>query len=200
VRQIPIILIYSRFLLGLVAIFFSVIHINNYTPIAFSILTLGLLTDIFDGIIARKLNISNEKLRRLDSTIDVLFFISIAIATYIQCPTFFSANLTKLIMLTGFELLTYIICFIKFRKEIATHSIGAKIWTLFLFATLVQVIFQCQSIILFNICFWVGLITRLEIMAIILAIKTWANDVPSFYHAIQLRNGKEIKRNKLFNG
>lgn len=199
-RQIPIILIYSRLLLGLIAIFFSSTHINNYTPIAFSILTLGLLTDIFDGIIARKLNVSSEKLRRLDSTIDVVFFISIAIATYIQCADFFNTNAIKLIILIGFELLTYLICFVKFKKEIATHSIGAKIWTLFLFATLVQVIFQCQSIILFNICFWVGLITRLEIMAIILAIKTWTNDVPTFYHAIRLRNGKDIKRNKLFNG
>lgn len=199
-NRIPIVLIYSRLLLGLIAIGLSVLHIKNYTPIAFGILTLGLLTDVFDGIIARKLNISSQKLRRLDSTIDQVFFVSVAISTYIQCPTFFSANLTKLIMLISFELLTYLICFIKFKKEIATHSIGAKVWTLFLFATLVQVIFQCQSILLFNLCFWIGLITRLEIMAIVLAIKTWTNDIPTFYHAIQLRKGKQIKRHKLFNG
>lgn len=199
-NRIPIVLIYSRLLLGLIAIGLSVLHIKNYTPIALGILTLGLLTDVFDGIIARKLNISSQKLRRLDSTIDQVFFVSVAISTYIQCPTFFSANLTKLIMLISFELLTYLICFIKFKKEIATHSIGAKVWTLFLFATLVQVIFQCQSILLFNLCFWIGLITRLEIMAIVLAIKTWTNDIPTFYHAIQLRKGKQIKRHKLFNG
>lgn len=199
-NRIPIILIYSRLLLGLIAIGLSVLHIKHYTPIAFGILTLGLLTDVFDGIIARKLNISSQKLRRLDSTIDQIFFISVAIATYIQCPTFFSANLTKLIMLISFELLTYLICFIKFKKEIATHSIGAKVWTLFLFATLVQVIFQCQSVLLFNLCFWIGLITRLEIMAIVLTIKSWTNDIPTFYHAIQMRKGKEIKRHKLFNG
>lgn len=199
-NRIPIILIYSRLLLGLISIGLSALNIKNYTLIAFGILTIGLLTDFFDGIIARKLNISNQKLRRLDSTVDQLFFVSIAIATYLQCATFFSLNASKLIILVGAEVLTYLICFIKFKKEIATHSIGAKVWTLFLFATLVQVIFQCESNLLFNLCFWIGLITRLEIIAIVLAIKTWTNDVPTVYHAIQLRNGKKIKRHKLFNG
>jgi len=199
-NRVPIILIYSRLVLGLLAIFLSVLHVNNYTPIAFGILTLGLLTDVFDGIIARKLNISTQKLRRLDSTIDVVFFAAVAIATYIQCPDFFNSNSTKLITLLASEALTYIISYFKFKKEIATHSIGAKVWTLFLFATLVQVIFKCDSVILFNLCFWIGLITRLEIMAIVLAVRTWTSDVPTFYHAMQLRNGKEIKRNKLFNG
>ena len=199
-NKIPILLIYCRLLLGLIAILLSVLHVNNYKIIVFGLLTLGLLTDIFDGILARKLNISSQKLRRLDSTIDVIFFVSIAFATYIQCPDFFSANAIKLILLLSFEGLTYLICFIKFKKEIATHSMGAKIWTLFLFAALVQIIFQCESVLLFNLCFWIGLITRLEIIAIVFILKTWTNDVPTFYHALKLRKGKEIKRNKLFNG
>ena len=199
-NRIPILLIYSRLLLGLLVVFLSTLSLPNYAPIAFGILTIGLLTDIFDGIIARRLNISNEKLRRLDSTIDVVFFVSIAIATYLQCPDFFSSNVTKVMILVSSEVLTYIISYIKFKKEIATHSIGAKVWTLFLFATLVQIIFQCQSVLLFNLCFWIGLLTRIEIMAIVLSLKKWTNDVPTIYHAIQLRSGKKIKRHKLFNG
>lgn len=178
----------------------SSFHIRNYQTVAKVLLTTGLLTDIFDGIIARQLNISTQKFRRLDSTIDQVFFVSAAVATYIQCPDFFTSNVLKLIILTGAEALTYLTSFFKFRKEIATHSIGAKIWSLLLFATLIQIILQCESGILFNICLWVGLLTRLEIIAIILALKKWTNDVPSFYHALKLRHGKAIKRHKLFNG
>jgi CDP-diacylglycerol--glycerol-3-phosphate 3-phosphatidyltransferase len=136
----------------------------------------------------------------LDSTIDQVFFISVAIATYIQCPYFFRENSTKLIVLLGFEGLTYAICFLKFKKEIATHSIGAKIWTLLLFATLIQIIVKCQSTTLFSFCFWIGIATRLEIIAIVFALRAWTNDVPTFYHSLQLRKGKEIKRHKMFNG
>ena len=42
---------------------------------------LGLLSDILDGIIARKQNISSEKLRRMDSQTDMIFWLSIGFAT-----------------------------------------------------------------------------------------------------------------------
>jgi phosphatidylglycerophosphate synthase len=199
-NKLPITLIYSRLAIGLTIILLSIKQVDNYKLIAILLFSIGLLTDIFDGIIARRLNISTQTLRRLDSTVDQVFFISFAVATYIQCPDFFKANYFKLSILLGSEGLAYLICFLKFRKEIATHSIGAKIWTLLLFATLVQIILQCQSVILFNICFWVGLLTRLEIIAIIFTLKEWANDVPTFYHSLKLRQGKEIKRHKMFNG
>lgn len=199
-NKLPVLLIYSRLLIGLTIIALSIIHIRQYPLVAILLLTIGLLTDIFDGIIARQLNVSTEKLRRLDSTIDQIFFISVAIATYIHCPAFFHTNALKLTILIGFEVLAYLVCFIKFRKEIATHSIGAKIWTLALFATLIQLGIECQSGVLFNTCFWLGLVTRLEIIVILFTLKQWANDVPTLYHAVQIRQGKKIKRHKLFNG
>lgn len=199
-KKIPVILIYSRLVLGLILVVLSWFRADNYKVLAILILTTGLLTDIFDGIIARKLKVSTQNLRRLDSSVDQVFFISVAIATYIQCPGFFNENALKLAILVGFEGLTYLVSLIKFRKEIATHTIGAKIWTLILFATFVQVISECQSVILFNLCFCVGLLTRFEIILIILTLKKWTNDVPSFYHSILLRKGIEIRRHKLFNG
>lgn len=199
-KHIPIALIYSRSLIGFIIILLSSFHVNHYSFLAITLLSIGLLTDVFDGIIARKLNISSEKLRRLDSSIDQVFFISVAVATYIQCPDFFKVNLVKLIVLGAFEASTYALSYIKFRKEIATHSIGAKIWTLTIFATLVEIIVHCESVVLFEICFWLGLATRIEILAIVFTLKKWTNDVPTIYHAVKLRKGKEIKRNKLFNG
>jgi CDP-diacylglycerol--glycerol-3-phosphate 3-phosphatidyltransferase len=198
--KIPTALIYSRLFIGVAIICLSIVHVDSYKTLAIILLSVGLLTDIFDGIIARQLNVSTQRLRRLDSTIDQIFFISVVVATYVECPDFFKANALKLTVLLAFEGLTYLVSFLKFRKEIATHSIGAKIWTLLLFVTLIQVILQCRSTILFDICFWVGLVTRLEIIAIILTLKKWTNDVPTFYHSIKLRQDKEIKRLKMFNG
>lgn len=197
--KIPVILIFSRLIIGFLIISLSLITIENYQIIAVVLLSIGLLTDIFDGIIARYLNVSTRKLRRLDSMVDQIFFVSVGVAAYIQCPDFFEANAYKIIILAGSEVLIYLVSFLKFRKEVATHSIGAKIWTLLLFGTLIQVILECQSVILFNLCFWVGLLTRAEIIAILLLLKTWTNDVPSVFHSIQLRKGKTIKKNKLFN-
>jgi CDP-diacylglycerol--glycerol-3-phosphate 3-phosphatidyltransferase len=41
----------------------------------------GLLTDIFDGIIARKVGVSSEKLRRLDSQTDLVFLAFVGICS-----------------------------------------------------------------------------------------------------------------------
>ena len=178
----------------------ALVQANNFKIIAVVLFTLGLLSDIFDGIIARKLNISSTFLRRLDSTVDQIFFILVAVAAYINCPAFFKENNIQLIILVSVEALTYVISFLKFKKEVATHAIASKIWTLFLFACITQILYSCNSDILFQLCFYIGIATRLEIIGIILLLKTWTNDVPSIYHAYLLRQGKTIKRNKLFNG
>lgn len=198
-RHIPIILIVSRLAIGFIIIALALFPDDSYRVAILALLTIGLLTDIFDGIIARRLGIATQKIRRLDSSVDQVFFISAGIAAYLLCPVFFERNGVKLILLLSVEALTYIISFLKFRKEIATHSWGAKFWTLILFATLVQIVLTCDSTVLFEICFWVGILTRLEIVGIILALKSWTNDVPTLYHAIRLRNNKEIKRYKMFN-
>ena len=187
-------------MLGILLLLLSCMHIPHFAVIAVVLFSLGLLTDIFDGIIARRLQISTQYLRRLDSAIDQAFFVLTGIALFITCPAFFYENNIELIILLGAEALTYIICFIKFRKEVATHAIASKLWTLVLFATLVQVMFTCQSGFLFQLCFYAGLVTRLEIIGIIITLRHWTNDVPSIYHAFLLRKGKPIKRNKLFNG
>jgi phosphatidylglycerophosphate synthase len=198
-RHIPLILIISRLVIGFVIIALALFPIDNHRSIIIALLTIGLLTDIFDGIVARRLGIATQKIRRLDSSVDQVFFVSVGIAAYIRCPVFFQEKAVMLIILLSTEALTYLVSYLKFKKEIATHSIGAKIWTLILFATLVQIIWKCESGIIFFICFWIGVITRLEIVAIILILKNWTNDVPSVYHAMQLRKGNNINRNKMFN-
>jgi phosphatidylglycerophosphate synthase len=200
INKLPVFLIYSRIVIGGLIILLSLSNIPHHQLYVVILFAIGLLTDIFDGIIARRLNVSTPLLRRMDSSADQVFFISVAIATYLLCPAFFKANMWAIIILLVAESLTYLICFLKFKKEIATHSIGAKIWTLILFATLIQIIWQCESGVLFSLCIWLGVFTRLEIIGIVLILRNWTSDVPSAYHALLLRQGKEINRHKLFNG
>ncbi|MDF3078407.1 MAG: CDP-alcohol phosphatidyltransferase [Sphingobacteriaceae bacterium] len=191
---------YLRLLLGFVLVVLSILHVDGFKIFAVAIISAGLLSDIFDGIIARRLNISTEKLRRLDSSIDQVFWCLVAIAAFIEHPAFFYDNYLKLIFLIGAEALTYVLSFAKFRKEVATHAIASKIWTLILFAALIEILWTGTSGLIFDFCFYVGLVTRLEIIAILVLLRSWTNDVPTVYHAVRLRQGKPIKRHKLFNG
>ena len=199
-HKIPVSLIYSRLVLGLLIIILAGFHISYYKAIIITFVAIGLLTDIFDGIIARKLNISTIKLRRLDSNVDMFFWIAIVTASYLISPAFYKANYIKLTILIGFEAICYAISFIRFKKEVATHALSAKLWALLLFATLIQLIATNHTVVLFNICFYWGIISRLEIIAMLLVIRQWTNDIPTIYHAFKIRKNKPIKRYKLFNG
>ena len=191
---------YVRFLLGFVIVLLSYFRFNSFRFSIVVLIIIGILTDIFDGIIARRLNISTQKLRRLDSSVDQVFWLYTLAGAYLICPDFFRINFLKLSAVLFFEGLAYAVSYTKFKKEVATHAILSKIWTVILMATLIQIILSCNSSTLFNICIYLGIISRIEIIAILLIIKNWTSDVPSLYHAIQLRKGKTIKRHKLFNG
>jgi phosphatidylglycerophosphate synthase len=199
-RAIPYILIYSRLAMGGLLLILSSIHFTSYSVVAIILLITAVVTDIFDGIIARQLNVSTQRMRRMDSAVDQVFWILTLVSTFIYCKNFFIENLTEIALLLGLEFLTYLVCYLKFRKEVATHAIASKIWTLSMLALIVQVTIDCSSTVLFQVCFYLGVASRLEIVAILLLLKEWTSDVPTFYHAILLRKGKPIKRHKLFNG
>lgn len=197
-NKIPAALIWFRLLAGLLIVLLAYTDAPRWWIVL--LMTAGLLSDIFDGIIARRLNISTQTLRRLDSSVDQVFWLCILVATYLLAPAFYWENKVSIIVLLCAEALCYLVCYLRFRKEVATHAIASKIWTLILFATLVDIVLNGTSHFWFQLCFYAGMITRLEVMLILAIIRQWTNDVPSVYHAILLRNGKPIKRNKIFNG
>lgn len=197
-NKIPAALIWFRLLAGILIALLAYTDAPRWWIVL--LMTAGLLSDIFDGIIARRLNISTQTLRRLDSSVDQVFWLCILAATYLLAPAFYWENKVSIIVLLCAEALCYLICYLRFRKEVATHAIASKIWTLILFATLVDIVLNGTSHFWFQLCFYAGMITRLEVILILAIIRQWTNDVPSVYHAILLRNGKPIKRNKIFNG
>jgi len=163
-------------------------------------MVVGLVADIFDGIIARRLNISTPKLRRLDSGVDQVFWVAIVAAGYIIYPLFFHRNWVQIMLLVFAEALCYGLSYVKFKKEVAIHAIASKFWTLVLLATLIQVIATGDAPVMFQICFYMGMATRVEIIVMLLLIRQWVNDIPTVYHAYLIRHNKAIKRHKLFNG
>ena len=199
-RSIPILLIYSRLLISVVLILLALFFPAAPAYLYIILITFGLLSDIFDGIIARRLNVSTQKMRRMDSAVDQVFWLSIIVCSYLLHPAFYQKYFREIVILLGFEALTYIVSYLKFRKEVATHAILSKVWVLTIFATLIEVFATGSSGVVFHICFITGMVTRMEILLILFILREWTNDVPSLYHAVQIRKGREIRRNKYFNG
>ncbi|GAB4093320.1 CDP-alcohol phosphatidyltransferase family protein [Flaviaesturariibacter terrae] len=197
-KRIPLLLVLLRPLLGLTLLLLRTQP--HFGSIALLLLSAGLLSDIFDGIVARRMGVSTTSLRRLDSAADNLFWLLAALTAFLRFPGFFATHALSLLLLLGSEALVYTLSFLRFRKEVATHAIASKLWTLLLFATLLQLLLTGEAPVLYPICFWAGIATRVEIIGIILLLRQWTADVPSLLHALRLRQGKPLRRHKLFNG
>lgn len=180
-KRLPFILVYSRFVMAILIGIITWINIESAPVMIVGLMTAGLLTDIFDGIIARRLGVATEKLRVWDSNVDQFFWIVILFSVFILHSSFFMENYLVIMAIVVLEAVAYMISFLKFNRPIATHSYMAKIWTLTLFAFLVDLTLHAKSNLLFWICAIMGIVSRVEIILIIALLKKWATDVPSVF-------------------
>ncbi len=197
--KIPYILIFIRVPIAIIIGFLALFKFENYSLWIVILMTIGLITDIFDGIIARKLNVSTERLRQWDSNADQFFWLIIIGSIFYLNIDFVKENIIWIGGVFFLELLSYIISYWKFKKSIATHSILAKIWTLTLLWFLIDLVQKSSSNIPFFICIGLGIISRIEIILIILRLRKWTTDIPSILAVSKINSGIKIKKSKLFN-
>ena len=199
-KNIPYLLIAFRFILGPVMI--AIVY--NYGTAARTLLMvlilLGILSDIFDGIIARKAGISSARLRRMDSQTDLIFWLCTGWCAWLLHPEVIINNHYAIATIFVMEGLTYVFSILKFGKETCTHALLSKLWGITLFVAFISIIgFGCGGIPL-ALAVIFGIISHIDVYLIILFLPKWTHDVPSAWHAWQIRRGRSIKRNKLFNG
>ncbi|WEK68090.1 MAG: CDP-alcohol phosphatidyltransferase family protein [Candidatus Chryseobacterium colombiense] len=198
-KTLPYILIATRFILA--PIIFSLAYFEGEES-GFLILALmyfGLLTDIFDGIIARKVGVSSEKLRRLDSQTDLVFWLSLGFAAYFLNPELIKKQWEGIVLIFGMEALCYIISILKFGKETCTHAFLSKMWGVSLLIAFTYLIGFQQAGWAFYLTVGLGFISHIDVILIILLLPKWQYDVPSSYHAWRIRNGKKRKKSIFFN-
>ena len=97
------------------------------------ILVGGLLSDIFDGVIARKLGVDHAWLRRLDSVTDAVFYFCIIATAWLVARTVMQHSLIPVLCLVGLELACNALSLVKFGVLPATHCYSAKLYGLALF-------------------------------------------------------------------
>jgi len=198
-KNIPIALIAFRFALAPVILCLAYYQGEKSKIYILVLMYLGLISDILDGIIARNLNMSSAFLRRLDSQTDIIFWLSIGFATYFLYPELISENKEYILIIFVMEGMCYGISLLKFGKETCTHAFLAKMWGLSLLAAFTSLIGFNVAGIPFYIAIVLGFISHIDRILITLILPSWTHDIPSSFHAYLIRQGRPIKRNKLFN-
>lgn len=146
------------------------------------------LSDVFDGIIARRMGIATPALRRLDSLADTVFCASAVAAIWLLNPGIIRDHLALLLVLASLELFRYVFDFAKCRREASYHMWSSKLWGLALYAAFFSVLVLGHSGVFVDATLWIGIVTDLEGLVISVVLPTWHHDVPTVFHAWRIRD------------
>jgi len=190
IKNIPIGLTLLRLILGPLALILTFFGIGSFWYIL--ILTTGFLSDLFDGIIARKLNIATVNLRTLDSWADTVFYTCIFVVSIVLYRHKVHDFIFPIAVLLTLELVRHVYDHIKFKKSASYHMWSAKLWGIFLYLGFVELLGFGETGLLFSLAIYIGIITDVEGLLASFILKKWQSDVPSLYHAFKLNKTKVI--------
>ncbi|HLO88087.1 MAG TPA: CDP-alcohol phosphatidyltransferase family protein [Nostocaceae cyanobacterium] len=185
INLIPISLVIFRFL---IAPFLLWDALDSQTTIWFLIgFIAAFLSDIFDGIIARRLGVSNANLRQTDSWADVCLFSCIFISAWLVHKDVLIAYRLPLLTVVFAQLIWWIVNLVKYGKPASYHTYSAKFWGITLFIAIVSLFgFNYAGISLWLTCI-AGLIHTIEEIAMTVILPVWTHDVLSIFHAWKIR-------------
>ncbi|BAY84343.1 CDP-diacylglycerol--glycerol-3-phosphate 3-phosphatidyltransferase [Calothrix parasitica NIES-267] len=182
--HIPSLLVGMRFTIAPLLVFDALDHQTSYWFIVGYVI--AVLSDIFDGIIARRLKVSTTQLRQTDSWADICLYLCVAISIWLVYPQVIINFRLPLLSAIAIQLILFAISLIKFQKFPSFHTYTAKAWGLtLLIATLGLFGFSYANTLWLPIIFcWIN---SLEEIAMTLLLPIWQCDVLSIFHAVELR-------------
>lgn len=170
-----------------------VIAYGGASHLAFGLCLLSaFLSDVFDGILARSLGVATPGLRRLDSAVDTLFYLSALCCVWHLHPAPLLRHAGALLLLVALEAVRYGFDGLKFRRETSYHMWSSKLWGVALFAAFFLLLaVGSDAVVAAGIAIYLGILADLEGLAISLVLDRWQADVPTLVHALRRRSETE---------
>lgn len=149
-------------------------------------LVAALLSDVFDGVLARRLGVATEQLRVADSWVDGWFVCCIGACiwlthreTVLAFGWLVAAFLFTDWLALGFD-------WLKFRRVASYHAYSGKLAGLLLFlAAFGLLVWNNSALVAPSLV--MGIVAHLERFVITVILPVWMHDVPSAWHAVCLR-------------
>ncbi|MBI1846267.1 MAG: CDP-alcohol phosphatidyltransferase family protein [Candidatus Rokubacteria bacterium] len=145
------------------------------------------LSDVLDGVIARRLGVASAGLRRADSLADLVLYACVFASAWLVHRDVVLAFRWPLAAVVATLLAAYAVSLIKFGRPPSYHAYSAKAWGLLLgVATVALFGFGYAGLALWGAILG-GVVNNLEDVAITLVLPRGAHDIPTLAAALRLR-------------
>ena len=184
-RHVPGFLVGLRFVLAPVV--FGLAMVPGLRPWAATCLGVAFLSDVFDGILARRLGVATARLRLADSATDVwLYLWMLAAACAIRGERLWVYR-WPLSGLVALQLVSWSIDRVKFGRATALHSYTAKAWGVTLALAGVALLCLADPSPFVATAIGMGFVSNGEDVAIKALLPDWRHDGASVWHAWRIR-------------
>ena len=183
--RLPALLVSLRVVLGPVLIVLA--FLSQSRSLLVACIGLALLSDVLDGMLARRWAIATENLRRWDTRADTFFYFCVAITIMLRHPYAIQNRLVLVAGLATAEVIQHVIAAAKYGRHASYHSIISKIWGLMMAGATVALLgFGVDNWFLDLTLAW-GILCNVQGLVMTLMLPKWNRDVPTLWHAWRLR-------------
>ena len=163
----------------------------KWSPMALAgLVVTALLSDVFDGVLARRWRVDTAGVRLFDSMCDLAFYVCVGVALWLYQPQILHGNLALLYALLAIEAANFAANFAKFGRPASYHSYLAKAWGLMLAGAIAIGLAAGDAGWLMRVALLMGIASNAETIAMSLMLPVWRRDVKTIAEAWRIR--KEI--------
>ena len=150
------------------------------------LLTLAFLSDVFDGIIARRIGVATEKLRRADTIVDTGFYVCAAVVLCVRAPGVIAAYAVGIVAVVGLEVARWVLERMKYGRLASYHMWSAKAWGITLWLGFSEAFLTGPPGPFIPAAVVMGIIADVEGLLASLVLSTWRHDIRTIWHALQI--------------
>jgi CDP-diacylglycerol--glycerol-3-phosphate 3-phosphatidyltransferase len=181
----PQLLIAFRAFCGPALFVLACFRFNGWTLLL--VLVAAVLSDIFDGVIARRTGTDTPSLRMADTIVDTMFYAAAGLAVGVAVPGAYDEAWLPLSLLIAVHVSRTTFELIKFGRVASYHMWSSKVLGLLLAFALGIAFVTGRPTTLLVMGLWLGVANELEGFTASAVLPAWRCDVPSLLHALRGR-------------
>jgi CDP-diacylglycerol--glycerol-3-phosphate 3-phosphatidyltransferase len=149
-------------------------------------LLVGILSDIFDGVLARRWGTSTPALRRFDSNTDTLFYGCSGLTAVLLNAAYLRPWWLGLLLMFGLMFAQNVLNGIRYRVQPSYHFYSGKLWSIVLVVTLSGLFLKRPLDWAIDGNIVLGIYNSVEGIIASLILSRPVTDIPTVFHAVKI--------------
>ena len=155
-------------------------------PLLAGVLLAAFVSDVLDGVLARRLGLATAGLRHADTLVDTAFYAAAAVALWVAVPGVFAGLGFPLGLLVVIHVSRTTFELAKYGRIASYHMWSSKALGVLLVTTMTMGFLTGRPGVLIPVALWAAIVNEIEGFGASLILPVWTVDVKSIAHAAEL--------------